>query len=383
MAISNTFRKKTRLFMTQITLVGAGVLFMAVLSAQASIRYTFGPVLFNTLRTNIILTFEDQERFQPVERLVERNEPRAFKTEMWAPVRGEMRLAGQPESFDDRNVTITGMPIPSDIYGPQMRAGRWLQTDDTYALVMHQKEAAEIGVGVGDWVTLDIPTKRETDWLVVGLLNDPINDRRIIAPRETLLIADRQVGKGDDLFVKTKGTTPDQDIDVSKNLRRHFDQRGYDLAAQEAETLLLLSEDVIQQFSIIVYLLLIMAILIAIVGGIALSGVLSINVLERRVEIGILRSIGASNSAIGTLFVTEGVLMGWLSWLISVPISIPFGRALNAAVGSSVNAELVFDYSITSTWVWLIVITLIGIAASWFPAKGATRVSVRESLSYE
>jgi putative ABC transport system permease protein len=155
------------------------------------------------------------------------------------------------------------------------------------------------------------------------------------------------------------------------------------LQPSEADTLQLLSEDVIQQFNIIVYLLLMMAMIIATVGGIALSGVLSINVLERRTEIGILRAIGASNSAIGALFITEGILLGWLSWLISVPLSIPFSQGLNAAVGSSVNAELSFNYSVTSIWIWLAIITVLGIVASWFPARGAIQVSVRESLSYE
>jgi putative ABC transport system permease protein len=383
MAVSNTFRRKTRVVMTQITLVGAGVLFIAVLSAQSSIRFTFGPVLFDTLRTNILLGFEDSERFAAVERLVYTTEPRASEVEMWALVRGEMRLADQPEAFEDRNVTVTGMPIPTEIYGPQMRAGRWLQADDTFAVVLHKKEAGEIGVGVGDWITLDIPTKGETKWRVVGLLNDPIDDRRIIAPRRTLLVADRKVGRGNDLFVTTQGSAAEQDVEVAVNLRRNFDERGYDLQATTVDTLLLLSEDVIRQFNIIVYLLLLMAMIIAVVGGIALSGVLSINVLERRVEIGILRSIGASNQAIGALFITEGIILGWLSWLISVPISIPFSRGLNAAVGAAVNAELSFDFSVTSIWIWFIIITVLGIVASWFPARGAIKVSVRESLSYE
>jgi putative ABC transport system permease protein len=383
MAVSNTFRNKTRVFMTQITLVGAGVLFIAVLSVQASIRFTFGPVLFDTLRTNILLGFEDEERFKAVERLVRRSDPQVSEVEMWAPVSGEIRLAGQPESFDDRIVTVTGMPIPSRIYGPQLRAGRWLQPDDTFALVMHQKEAAEIGVGVGDWVTLNIPLKQETNWQVVGLVNDPINERRIIALRETLLIAKRQVGQGRDLFIKTKDTNPEEDVIVAVSLRQSFDERGYDLEASKADTLLLLSQDAISQFDIIIYLLLIMAIIIAVIGGISLSGVLSINVMERRVEIGILRSIGASNGAIGTLFITEGILLGWLSWLIAMPISLPFSRGLNMAVGLAVNSEMAFAYATSSPWIWLIIVTTLGIVASWFPSKGAIKVSVRESLSYE
>ncbi len=383
MAVSNTFRNKMRLFMTQITLVGAGILFMAVLSAQTSIRYTFGPILFDTLRTNIIMDFEKEERFASVERLVRQTEPRASDVEMWASVSGQIRPAGQPEAFDDRSVSITGIPIPTEIYGAQLRAGRWLKPEDTFALVLHRKEADKIGVGVGDWITFDIPVKGKTEWQVVGILNDPINDRRIVAPRETLLIADRDVGRGNNLYITTQGTTPEQDITISRTLRNRFYRRGFDLAAQDADTLMLLAEQVIEQFNIIVYLLLMMAVLIAVIGGIALSGVLSINVLERRVEIGILRAIGASNSAIGTLFITEGVLLGWLSWLIAVPISYPFGLGLSTGIGAAVNSEIAFDYSVTSVWVWLIIITVLGIVASWFPAQGAIRVSVRESLSYE
>ena len=126
-----------------------------------------------------------------------------------------------------------------------------------------------------------------------------------------------------------------------------------------------------------------MAVIIAIIGGISLSGVLSINILERRVEIGILRSIGASNRAIGTLFITEGLILGWLSWLIAVPISIPFSQGLNTAVGLAVDTEMVFEYSTMSIWIWLIIITVLGVVASWFPSRGAIKVSVRESLSYE
>jgi putative ABC transport system permease protein len=383
MAVSNTFRNKMRVVLTQITLVGAGMLFIAVLSAQASIRFNFGPVLFDTLRTNILLAFEDVERFRAIETLTQQSDPAISETEMWADASGEMRPAGQPEAFDDRTVRVTGMPIPSNIYNPTVKKGRWLEPDDTFAIAIHQKEAAEIGVDVGDWVTFDIPLKRETDWLVVGLLNDPIDDRRIVVPRDALLLANRQVGRGNDLFVTTVGSNPQKDIAIATNLRRQFTAQGYELTASNADTLQELSDDVISQFNIIVILLLIMAFIIATVGGLALSGVLAINVLERRVEIGILRSIGASNSAIGTLFITEGVILGWLSWLIAVPLSIPFSQGLTTAVGLAVDTELAFEYSVISVWIWLAIITVLGIAASWFPSRSAIRVSVRESLSYE
>jgi putative ABC transport system permease protein len=383
MAVSNTFRNKTRVFMTQITLVGAGILFMAVLSAQSSVSYTYGPILFETLKASVLLTFEKSQRVEKVAHLIEFDQPPVSQVEMWAPVSGQMRPTNQPEAFDDRNVVVTGMPIPTGIYGPRVRAGRWLLPEDTFAVVITQKEAGKIGVGVGDWVTLDIPTKRKTDWLVVGLVADPIDARRIIAPQESLLLADQRVGQANDLFIKTIVDTPAYNEALAAPLRQNFEAPGLDLTARTSDTILLLSEEIISSFNIIIYLFLIMAILIAIVGGIALSGVLSINVMERRVEIGILRAIGASNAAIATLFITEGMLLGWLSWLIAVPLSIPFSMGLNAAVGLAVQAELSFEYALTSVWIWLVIITVLAVVASWLPARGAIQVSVRERLSYE
>jgi ABC-type lipoprotein release transport system permease subunit len=33
--------------------------------------------------------------------------------------------------------------------------------------------------------------------------------------------------------------------------------------------------------------------------------------------------------------------------------------------------------------IWLVIITILSIIASWLPARGATRISVRESLAYQ
>ena len=96
-----------------------------------------------------------------------------------------------------------------------------------------------------------------------------------------------------------------------------------------------------------------------------------------------MRAIGASSGAIARLFIGEGLLLGWMSWLIAFPISIWAGRLLPQAVGNALQLDLVYKYTPTGATLWLVIITFLSIIASWLPARGATRVSVRESLAYQ
>jgi putative ABC transport system permease protein len=126
-----------------------------------------------------------------------------------------------------------------------------------------------------------------------------------------------------------------------------------------------------------------MAVIIAIVGSIGLSGVLSLSVLERRREIGVMRAIGASSGKISRLFIGEGLILGLLSWLIALPLSIPAGYAMTQAMGAALQTEIVYRYTPAGALYWLGIIVVLSIIASWFPARGATRISVRESLAYQ
>src|SRR5690606_30460555 len=64
------------------------------------------------------------------------------------------------------------------------------------------------------------------------------------------------------------------------------------------------------------------ALMLALVGGIGLLTVTAIGVSERRREIGVMRSVGATSGAIMRQFLLEGVLVGVIAWLIGVPLSI-------------------------------------------------------------
>ncbi len=386
LTINNTFRNRGRVILTQLTLVGSGLIFMMVMSAQDSMAYTFGDVLFSILRFNVSLQFENPERIQEVEKLTLAY-PGVKNVEMWGLANIKIRVAGQPESNTDKSGLAFGVPLPTNLYGPQLRAGRWLQPGDTQAVVLNQKLAEQVGVGLGDWVTFDNGVQGESKWQVVGLLFDPIITNSAHVPRETLLREIGSVNKASTVWIQTNRTDAAGEITVAKGLRAYFDQHDLKLNPKgtfaDRDTATEITAQILNNVGIIIKMLAAMAVIIALVGSIALAGVLSLSVRERTREIGVMRAIGASSRSIARLFIGEGLVLGLLSWLIALPLSLPAGYLMTQALGAALNGEIVYHYTPWGALYWLAIITVLSIAASWLPAQGAVRVSVRESLAYQ
>jgi putative ABC transport system permease protein len=112
-------------------------------------------------------------------------------------------------------------------------------------------------------------------------------------------------------------------------------------------------------------------------------GSLSISVVERIREIGVMRAIGARSKTILGMFVMEGILQGWFSWVIAVPISFVSGNMVAKALGQAMfEANLDYQYNLEAVVIWLLIITIISTLASILPARNATLISVRDSLAY-
>jgi putative ABC transport system permease protein len=127
LTISNTFRHKQRVFLMQITLVLSGVIFMVVMSARDAAVYTYGDVIFSILRFNVTFQFRDPARIEHVEAMA-LGQPGVRAVEMWELGSPTIRPAGRPESKSDRSALVLGVPLPTALYGPQVRSGRWLQS---------------------------------------------------------------------------------------------------------------------------------------------------------------------------------------------------------------------------------------------------------------
>jgi putative ABC transport system permease protein len=161
-----------------------------------------------------------------------------------------------------------------------------------------------------------------------------------------------------------------------------LDRINFDVLGSQTTTQL--KETNAAQLDVLIVLLLAMVVLIAIVGGLGLAITMSLNVIERTREIGILRSLGAQSGVVRRVVIVEGLVIGLISWAVSVPCSIPLAIWLGNSLGNSLLARpLDYIFSVPAILMWLGLMLVISVMASVIPAQSAARLTIRDALVYE
>ena len=127
-----------------------------------------------------------------------------------------------------------------------------------------------------------------------------------------------------------------------------------------------------------------MAVLIALVGGLGLMSTMSMNVLERTRELGVMRAIGASDGDVVQMVVVEGLLIGLISWGLGTALAVPISQVLGTAVGMALmSTPLALTFAWDGFVIWLVVVLVLSALASILPARNASRITIRDALAYE
>jgi len=383
MALSNMFRRKGRLILTQLVLITAGTMFLMVMSLSASITRTLDNDL-GRRGYDINLWFEGEQR---IERAVEMAESldEVEEAEIWFSHSATILREGQRLAEAGLGADLVGIPADSDMYQPLIVAGRWLEPGDGRVIVMGKETADDNNIQLGDTVTLDLAELGDHDWQVVGLyqviFGGGFSSDTVYAPQDAVFEAVKKLQQGSQAYVRTR--FHDADYTAAANAKLKDLYAGYNINVFYSQTMQEIRQQANSQFSITTTMLMFLAIIVALVGGIGLMGSLSISVVERTREIGVMRAIGARSGTIMGMFVMEGVLQGLLSWAISVPISFALGHPLANALGQTMfEANLDYQYNYGAVAIWLVGVLIISALASVLPARNATQIRVRDSLAY-
>ncbi|HPY96523.1 MAG TPA: ABC transporter permease [Candidatus Cloacimonadota bacterium] len=113
-----------------------------------------------------------------------------------------------------------------------------------------------------------------------------------------------------------------------------------------------------------------------IVGGIGLFSTLLISINERMMEIGIRKSIGATNKDIFFYFIMEALVLSFIAAVIGIVLGVVLVKVMGAAMG----AEMIISF-------WSIIIGLafafgIGLFSGIFPAYKASSIDPIQAIYY-
>ena len=377
LSLRNTFRRKGRLALTLSTLTLGGAVFIAVLSVHTSLLTTFDDAL-TYWNYDVEVSFARSHRIPKIEREA-MSVPGVVEAESWT---GNTARRVRPDGHEGPNLYVLAPPADTNLIQPEILEGRWLRPDDENAIVVNTyvlKEEPDIKVG--DEIVLKIET-RETRWQVVGIVKGVMTGPIAYANQPYFARVIRFVGRSGGVQIVGERHDSAFQSELEKELKEHFDSRG--LRVSSTETIASIRENVEYQFNIIVVFLTIMAILIAVVGGLGLMGTMSINVIERTREIGVMRAVGASDGSVLRIFMVEGLFIGVLSWFVGAILALPIGKLLSDAVGIAfTESPLNYTFSVRGTLLWLVVVLILAALASFLPARSASRLTVREVLAYE
>ena len=302
-------------------------------------------------------------------------------------VEGWLEYPGTVKMGDDKagtQILFVAPPSNSKLIAPIITSGRWLTAGDENAIVIGNHLLNIFpDLKVGDWLTIEANGK-ETKWHIVGTysITGNVNPPLLYVNYEYLSVLVGEPGTAYSLRVITPSHDALTQRRINDQLQALFKDRGVQVTSTQLGAEFIANQKA--QTDVLVYFMLVMATLIAIVGGLGLMGTMSINVLERTREIGVMRAIGASNWDIQTIVIVEGVVIGIISWAISILVSIPITGVLCYGVGMAIlTAPMPAVYGASGIIVWLIFTIVLGTLASALPARRASKLTVRDTLAYE
>jgi putative ABC transport system permease protein len=127
----------------------------------------------------------------------------------------------------------------------------------------------------------------------------------------------------------------------------------------------------------------VLALIAIIVAALGVVNTLTMNVMERTQEIGMLRSVGMTRRQVGKMILAEAGMMG----LVGGSVGLVFGLFLSHAVLSTINSmmgyELTYAVPMQGIAVSLVIALIVSQLAALWPARRAAQMRIIEAIQFE
>ena len=119
-----------------------------------------------------------------------------------------------------------------------------------------------------------------------------------------------------------------------------------------------------------------------IVGGIGIANAMIASVMERTKEIGIMKAIGASDNKILVMFLLEAGFIGVVGGIIGITLGYGISLLISYVAALS-GLKLQTNFSLEIIIGALLFSMIVGMVSGYFPAKKAAKLDPVEALRYE
>ena len=284
--------------------------------------------------------------------------------------------ASLPE--DDEDIDLA---IEANNY--EIEQGRLLKKGDKFKVMIGHNFAEDFfdnSILLRDKILIE-----DVDFKVIGILKksgNPQQDETLVVPeaafREILNIEEdydiipAKVNAGEDIAIVTES--------IKKALRKHRDveEGKEDFTVETPESIIATLNTILL---IVQGVLVGIAAISLVVGGIGIMNTMYTAVVERTKEIGIMKATGAKNKQILSLFIIESGLLGLIGGIIGVSLGIGISKSVEFIAFQIYGALLI--QAEVNFWLLLGMLTfgfIIGALSGALPAKQAAALKPVDAL---
>ena len=379
LSFRNTFRKRGRLLLTIFTLTVAGGVFIAVFNVRDSLDSVVKNLLQHYLG-DVTVDFSRPYRVDKIRQIL-LEVPGVEGVEGWTAAAGE--IWDENDNLVSR-LSIVAPPQDTQLLNLKLVTGRWLLPNEENAIVVSDSLYLTYpDLKPGDQLTIKLPGQNEEPWTVVGvfpflsLFGDPM----AYANYDFIAAQNHLPNDATSYRIITYLHDAESNQQLTERIDTYLTARDFDVQSVKS------GSDMRQKatiaINVVIVFLFIMAILTAFVGSMGLTGAMSINVLERTREIGVMRTIGAVDRVIMQSVIIEALVIGLITWVLAIGVSFPIGNLLLTIISKALGTPMGLVFTPLGILLWLGVVIVLSVFASIIPARSAARLTINEVLAYE
>ncbi len=216
--------------------------------------------------------------------------------------------------------------------------------------------------------------KRDGNYAVTGVIDD---ENSVFAYIPFKSVSDLKIGKFDQLKVKVANN------EIMETIRSQIMEQGF-LVSSLSDTI----DQANKIFSIIQIVLFSFGFVALLVTAIGMFNTMTISLLEKTNEIGIMRTLGITGRDIKFIFFMESGIMGFLGGLGGVLVGYLAGLLVNLAfnlLARNLGGQSLNLFYTPSAFIFFIIFfsTLVGLLTGIFPSIRASKLNPLDALRYK